>query len=93
MITRGGQDGFRDAPAGGRSLRLGAGVVGLAVKQTKEPVLANLEFDAGQYGFAGREIRVRRIAAAGVGETFTSTPAIERNVTLRWNLILPGPGK
>ncbi|NUQ62422.1 MAG: hypothetical protein HUU20_08030 [Pirellulales bacterium] len=56
-------------------------LVVLAANVGDEPVNAKLELNAGEYGFAGPEIRVTRITAEGVGETFGSSPAIRREVT------------
>ncbi len=53
----------------------------LAVNVSDQPVKAGLQFDAGEYGFAGPTVRITGMTAAGTGEMFTSPPAIEREVT------------
>lgn len=67
----------------------------LAVNVADEPVTATLKFDAGEYGFRGPEVRVMRISPEGPGETFTTAPAIDRQVTFEpraawaWEITAP----
>ena len=53
----------------------------LAVNVGDEPVTARLEYDATPYGFTAEEIRVTPINPEAAGETFTTPPAIHREIT------------
>ena len=69
----------------------------LAVNVADEPVTATLRFDAGEYGFRGPEVRVTRISSDGPGKTFTTPPAIDRQVIFEprsawaWEITAPRP--
>jgi hypothetical protein len=45
------------------------------------PVTARVDYDLGPYGFAGAEVRVRKLAPAGPAEEFRVPPRFEREAT------------
>jgi hypothetical protein len=70
-------------------------IVILAVNVGDDPVTATLTFDAGEYGFDQPEVRATEILPQRRGETFTTPPAVNRQVTfaprkaLAWELAEP----